>query len=445
MATTKRIKSPIKSQPALSKAISYIVNPEKTTDERCLYVNSFNCSVAGADEQFKMVRDKWDKNSGNFAYHFIQSFKPGETTPDEAHQCGLEFAEALFANYGYQVVIGTHLDQEHLHNHFIVNAVNSLDGKKLQTDHDFIRKMRMENDRVCRLHNLSVIDNPQSNGKTYSEWIIDKNGGFTWRGAIKQDIDNLIPTVRTLKELLCELEKQGYTIRQRGKYLTLSPPGTNTNFRLYKLGKGYTEEDIANRIIYSNKRVPSQSKKTFNRNKRYRLNTSYRVIRHRGGFRGLYYSYVYKLRRIFNSTPSYQSKMPMQARHDAKLLHDFASDLQLLSDYKIDNISQLINLYNKIEQKQKSLFEERESLRTRLTSCDEQSDMKDIKEQINVLNQALKSIGKKKQSCERIFARSGNVQMTNTQISKIEKGLVEEKNKSQTKTTHKPNNYFRKE
>ena len=151
MATTKRLPKPPKTHAAVTKLIRYVLNPSKTTDEESLYADSCNCSLAGAANQFSAVRDRWDKNAGNYAYHFIQSFKPGETTPEEAALCGKELAEALFGNDGFQVVFGTHLDKSHLHNHFVVNAVNLLDGKKLQTDHDFIRRMREENDRICKV------------------------------------------------------------------------------------------------------------------------------------------------------------------------------------------------------------------------------------------------------------------------------------------------------
>lgn len=136
---------------------------------------------------------------------------------------GAELAEALFAQFGYQVVFSTHLDKDHLHNHFVVNAVNPVDGKKLQTDHAFIRKMREENDRICKAHNLSVVNEPKGKGKSYAEWITEKKGGFTWRGVVRSDIDDLLPSVRSLKELLDELSKQGYQIHTKSIFLFPRP------------------------------------------------------------------------------------------------------------------------------------------------------------------------------------------------------------------------------
>lgn len=413
---------PPKSHTAVCKLISYVINPEKTSDEKALYVDSLNCSVIGAAEQFKAVRDNWNKNSGNFAYHFIQSFSPNEVTAEEAHQYGMELAKVLFADLGFQVVIGTHLDKDHLHNHFAVNAINFLDGKKLQTDHTFIRKMRYENDRICREHNLSVIVNPKGKDKSYAEWLIEKNGGFTWRGAIRKDIDAIIPTVSTLKELLDSLEAQGYTVKRSGKHLSVSPPGTNTNFRMYKLGAGYTEEDITKRIIYSLRRVPMQPTASYRtvRQKNVRYKGTFSSIKKKSRFRGLYYCYLYRLRKLTKSSPQYKKRMPMQARHDAELLSEFSDDLRLLSKYKIDNVSQLADTYLFLNEKLKRLLSHKQDLKTQLRTCDNPNTLKAVTEQIDNLSKLLKELRKELKACERVYDRSKRIYETNKQISYAE-------------------------
>ena len=437
MATTKRLPKPPKTHAAVTKLIRYVLNPEKTTDEESLYADSCNCSLVGAANQFRAVRDRWDKTSGNYAYHFIQSFKPGETTPEEAALCGKELAEALFGNDGFQVVFGTHLDKAHLHNHFVVNAVNSMDGKKLQTDHDFIRRMREENDRICKVHNLSVIEAPTDNGKSYAEWVIAHNGGFTWRGMIRHDIDELIPRVTTFKEMLKELECNGYTVNRRGKYLSLSPPGAKVNFRLYKLGNGYTEEDIAERIMYSDRRLAKESKsKPFRvRVKAYHLKSTF-PIRSQGKLRGLYYVYLYRLRKLLNS--STYSNVPIQARHDTKLFKEFTEDATLLFDSKIDTVEQLLNLYYQLDEKRHKLCVKRLSLRKELTYCDSVDVAKGIQSQITELNPLIKRLGNQMRSCERIYERSARISETNREISVEQSEVIKNENvKPQDNNTKK--------
>ncbi len=426
LATTKRLPKPPKTQTAVVKLIRYAINPEKTTDEKCLYVDSINCSVVGTAEQFKVVRDRWDKNSGNYAYHFEQSFKPGETSPAEAHQCGIELAQALFGSCGYQVVVCTHLDQAHLHNHFVVNSVNLLDGKKLQTDHDFIRRMREENDRICRAHNLSVVESPENKGKSYAEWIIDKNGGFTWRGMIREDIDALIPCVSTLKGLLDELSQCGYTVYHRGKYISLSPPGTNAHFRLYKLGKGYSEEDITERILYTGRRIVKQPeiKPIRIQVKTYRVKTKY-PLKAKGGFRGLYYVYLYRLRNLLGASTQMQRKMPVQVRRDTNLFREFAEDANLLFDNQIDSVDQLAEFYYTLDEQRKGLYAKRLTLREALGMCDTVETAKTLQSQIVAINSLLQRVNRQMKSCERIYERSARTKKANQQASIIQKGMIQ--------------------
>ena len=418
MAITKRLKNPPKTQKAVAELIEYTINAEKASDEKALYANSINCSIIGTAEQFKAVRDSWEQNSGNYAYHFVQSFAPGEVTPEEAHQCGMELAKVLFGDLGYQVVVGTHLDREHLHNHFAVNAVNSIDGKKLQTNHEFIRKMRSENDRICREHNLSVITNPKGKDKSYAEWLIEKQGGFTWRGEIRKDIDALIPVVSTFKELLEMLSAQGYTVNLGRKYLSVSPPGTDTNFRLYKLGKGYTEEDIADRILHSRRSLPLQPTKN---------RTPHRV---------------HRLRKLSKAPVSYQRKMPMNVRHDMKLLNDFAADLTLLSKYSVNDVEQLAKLYLSLKENVKALSNERQDLRIKLSVCSSPEELANINEKIGSITETTKKQRKEIKACERIYERFNKVQKANKQISREE---VKNNSKNKNENFAVDGNEIRKE
>lgn len=446
MAITKRLKNPPKTQKAVAELIEYTINAEKASDEKALYANSINCSIIGTAEQFKAVRDSWEQNSGNYAYHFVQSFAPGEVTPEEAHQCGMELAKVLFGDLGYQVVVGTHLDREHLHNHFAVNAVNSIDGKKLQTNHEFIRKMRSENDRICREHNLSVITNPKGKDKSYAEWLIEKQGGFTWRGEIRKDIDALIPVVSTFKELLEMLSAQGYTVNLGRKYLSVSPPGTDTNFRLYKLGKGYTEEDIADRILHSRRSLPLQPTKNRTPHRVHHQTARYRgsffKIKRRGGFRSLYYSYLYRLRKLSKAPVSYQRKMPMNVRHDMKLLNDFAADLTLLSKYSVNDVEQLAKLYLSLKENVKALSNERQDLRIKLSVCSSPEELANINEKIGSITETTKKQRKEIKACERIYERFNKVQKANKQISREE---VKNNSKNKNENFAVDGNEIRKE
>lgn len=115
---------------AIEGVIQYIENKDKTED--CKYVKAFNCSKDNAFDRMIQTQDSFGKRkrkNGVVAYHLVQSFKDFETTPEMAHQCGIELIEKLFADK-YEVVLATHTDHKHLHNHILINAVSFKDGKK---------------------------------------------------------------------------------------------------------------------------------------------------------------------------------------------------------------------------------------------------------------------------------------------------------------------------
>ena len=429
IATTKRLKNPPKTHERVVEVIRYILNPDKTADEKCLYVNSINCSVANTANEFKAVRKQWQKHSGNYAYHFEQSFKPGETTPEECHQCGFELAEVLFAKYGYQVIFATHLDKKHLHNHFVVNAVNPVDGKKLQTDHEFIRRMRAENDRICKAHNLSVISEPKGKGKSYGEWITDKNGGFTWRGMIRDDIDDLIGSVNSIKELFDKLTSLGYEINSEGKYIKLSPTGTKTFFRLHKLGKGYSLEELSERIIkqsfpYYNPQTNKSSPYTIAPLiiVRYKFNGTFSNLRKHKGFQGMYLYYLIKLRKFLNSSSAYKKRMPAQMRKDSTVVNEFAEDLRILSDNHITNIEELTAFFSNCNGELKSCYEKRNFLNEKLVECNNTKELKIIHQEVENVKGNISQLKSKIRSAERIFKRTETVNQTIQQINNIQKG-----------------------
>lgn len=418
------------------KLIRYIINPEKTSDEQCLYVDSFNCSVVHTASEFKAVREKWQKTTGNYAYHFEQSFKPGEVSAEECHQCGAELAEALFAQFGYQVIFSTHLDKDHLHNHFAVNAVNPIDGKKLQTDHAFIRTMRQQNDRICKAHNLSVVNEPKGKGKSYAEWITEKKGGFTWRGVVRSDIDDLLPSVRSLKELLDELSKQGYQIHTK-KYISVSPPGTKSFFRLHKLGAGYSEEELVSRILNEPQLKDFKSHDAIYpirvKTVRIRYIGVFSHMKKRGGFRSLYLYYLFRLRRLTDSKPL-QKRMPVQVRKDVKCASEFAQDLRTLQDNRIDTMQQLTDFYfsqcNLLEQ----LDEKKTLFRERLLRCEDQEALRTIHSSLSEINRQIQTIKQSIKSSERIYERSDRMRDSIREINQImhQKGMIHDVSRSRS-------------
>ena len=240
MAVTKI--HPIKS--TLKKALDYIENPAKT-DEKIL-VSSFACSYETADIEFELLLSQAMQKGNNLAHHLIQSFAPGETTPEQAHEIGRQLAdEVLQGKYPY--VLTTHIDKGHVHNHIIFCAVNFVDHRKYNSNKRSYYGIRNMSDKLCRENGLSVVvPGKGSKGKSYAEYQAEKTG-TSWKGKLKIAVDALIPQVSSFEELLQRLQAAGYEIKP-GKYVSCRAPGQERFTRLKTLGADYTEEAIRERI-----------------------------------------------------------------------------------------------------------------------------------------------------------------------------------------------------
>ena len=239
MAVTKT--HPIKS--TLKAAIDYICNPEKTDGK--LLVSSYGCAAETADIEFAWTRRHAIDKGTNLGRHLIQAFQPGEVTPEQAHEIGMELAKEILGGK-YEFVLTTHIDKDHVHNHLIFNAVSFADHKHYHSNKRSYHYIRRTSDRLCKEHGLSVIIPGQDKGKSYIEHQATQNG-TSYKAKLKAAIDRLLPACSDLEELLRRLQREGYEIK-RGKYISARAPDQERFTRLKTLGVDYTEEALAARI-----------------------------------------------------------------------------------------------------------------------------------------------------------------------------------------------------
>ena len=175
----------------MSKAIAYILNPEKT-DEKLL-VSSYGCASETAAREFEWTRKIAEQKGMNpvriIARHVIQSFEIGEVTPELAHEIGKQFADEILGGK-YEYVLTTHIDKDHVHNHLIFNAVDFVDYHAYKSYKRIYYDMREVSDRLCKENGLSVIPPSQNKGMSYKEYTEAKRG-TSWKQKLKQTIDRL--------------------------------------------------------------------------------------------------------------------------------------------------------------------------------------------------------------------------------------------------------------
>ncbi|MDE7360677.1 MAG: relaxase/mobilization nuclease domain-containing protein [Oscillospiraceae bacterium] len=240
--------------------MTYILDPEKT--DGLILTNSMNCipDPKCAYLAMKMVYEQFSgykfdepppkQGKGKVkAIHYIQSFDPKDNiTPELAHKIGRTLARKAFGD-NCQVVIATHIDKGHLHNHIILNTY-SIDGKKFNANKKTLDEIKEISDRVCLALGVQPFDKSKAKRTTiaYNEWQNEKRG-TSWKEKIRSEIDRFVGWVKNVDELLAELEILGYTVR-RGKYISIKAPDQQRAVRLKTLGEDYTVEQLASRILW---------------------------------------------------------------------------------------------------------------------------------------------------------------------------------------------------
>lgn len=221
-----------------NRLISYA---EKKAVER----EGVNCNHEYAKSQFATTRELHGKTGGIQAHHVIQSFKPGEITPDQANKVGLHLARKL--GKGHECVVYTHADKDHIHNHIVINSVNYENGKKLHLHgQQAIDKVRGLSDELCKERGLSVVKEPTSKVRyTLAEQGILERGETSWKDELRQAIDYEKAHSKSYEDFKNNLtEKYGIEVKERGKHISYKHPDYKKFVRGKTLGLDYERGTI---------------------------------------------------------------------------------------------------------------------------------------------------------------------------------------------------------
>ena len=436
------VENPEKTSPSdLNKVLSYATAQQKTTrkageSEPLLrqYVTGVNCSAATALSDMHRIKKRFNKLDGTLAYHGYQSFAPGETTPEIAHEIGVKLARQLWGDK-YQVIVATHLDKEsHLHSHFVINTVSFKDGIKFHRSSEDYRRMREASDALCREYGLSVITSRESKTKSYAEWEAEKNGQPTIRSMIRADIDRAIQASSTERMFYKTLREMGYDIQflsESGaelKYPKLKPPGAKGWFRFHKLGEGYTPEEITYRVLqnyYRNLPFPEAEIKVGSEERR----QAYKAITHKKarGLYALYLYYCYELH-IIQRHPSSLKQVPFCMREDLLKMDRLDKQTQLLARTGIETDAQLQSYRANAQSQIEALTDQRRQLRNEFKRVQRQNDSAkatNITTQISDISARLKTLREEVKLCTEIEERTNRIRNALSQLR--QENEIEEK------------------
>lgn len=400
----------------LQNVLDYTQQNAKT--EKQFYVTGINCDPSTACEQMKRTKLQFQKPEGILAFHGYQAFAPGEATPEIAHAIGVKLAQELWGDR-FEVVVSTHLDKQHLHNHFVLNSVSFMDGKRYYDNKATYALMRQTSDRLCREYSLSVIQNPKrGKSKHYAEWKAEKEGKPTWRGLIREDIDSIIAASMTFTQLIATLRKQGYEVKTGVKYMAVRPPGKERFVRLKTLGDNYTAEAIKQRILQNltpkRQQILPESKR-----KRYILKGSFKTAKKITGLQALYFHYLYKMGILPRKRAS-SKRTHFLLREDLRHLEEITSQTKLLCAHHISSKEQLFTYQSAAEQEMSRLYADRKALYNRIRRCKDDEQVTAYKGQIAGLSKRLSLLRKEVKLYTGILSRSEEMKLKLLQVKQEE-------------------------
>lgn len=238
----------IKSLPAtksLSNQLKYLEKEGKTIDE---LKEGINCTTDNVEREFNIIKNLYNKTEGKQYYHFTQAFSPEDNIdPNKAYELGREWIERNIK--GHQIYMVTHIDKNHIHNHFVINSVNMDNGLKLQINPSKLMEMKKDSNRLCDREKLSKINLEPNKGisKTDSEYRLEQKGITPWKDELRQCIDfgkNQTSSIEELKEFL--KEHFSIEVRETKNSISYKHPEQNKSVRGNKLGGSYTKEGLLN-------------------------------------------------------------------------------------------------------------------------------------------------------------------------------------------------------
>ena len=392
----------------LDDVIEYAANEDKT--EMKYFVSTLNCNKNFARDEFQMVKKRFDKEGGIIAYHAYQSFRPGEITPQQAHDIGWRMAGVLWGDR-FQVVIATHVNTKCVHNHFVINSVSFRDGGRYHDCTETYQLMREVSDRLCREYGLSVIDQPKGRGVSQYLYKMEQAGLPTRYNVARQAIDEAVELSATMKEFQEELRKRGYLLKfnQNLKYWSIVPPGWKKPIRIHQLGNDYTRERIEERIADNDIHVREiRLRQRSHTPNNYSLRRRIDRIMGRSGLEKLYLRYCYELGYL----PRYRqnpTRPHIVLKEDLLKCDQYSEQAKLLSRYHISTEEDLSLHQERAEEKMADITVRREQLRKKARRVLPEAEIEQTKDEIRQLTTELKQLRREVKVCEQIRERSGHV------------------------------------
>lgn len=368
----------------LYQAINYATNENKT--EKQYYVSGINCVAQIAYREMTIVKKQFNKLDGILGYHAYQSFKGNEVTPEIAHEIGVKLAEEIWGDR-FQVLVTTHVNTKNVHNHFVVNSVSFVDGKKYYNKKDTYSLIRKTSDDICREYGLTVIEEKEHYKNRNKKF--ERNDFYT--NAVKEDIDFAIVQAYSYKDFERILEKMGYILTYRNGVLSLRKEPYKRNIRIVRtFGEDYSRDMIISRIQNSRAvRVPFPEAHSLIGI--YKPKSTIRTKKKSRGLRALYWYYCYLLK--IYSKNNYTPKLSKFMREEVKKMDEISKENRFLGKNGIYTLDKLIEFQDESILKLNELKSTRENLWRKYNRTPDAGEKQIISLEIQEISNEIKQIG----------------------------------------------------
>ena len=385
----------------LENVIEYVENDFKT--EKQFYVSGVNCSPYNVYDQMIQTKKAAHKEDSVLAFHGYQSFVSGEVTAEMAHAIGVELAQKMWGDE-FEVLVTTHLDKEHYHNHFVVNSVSWATHKRFLNKHKDYDRLRRLSDEICRKYRLSVIDNPKK-GKHYSEWLAEKEKMPTRRTLMIDDVDRAINNSMTFTQFIRYLKSMGYEVKTDVKHIAIRPPGAEIFFRLHKLTKdeSYSEENIKLRILNNDIGFIDMVQEA--KPKIYHYQGNVKKSKKITGFRALYVRYMFEMGILPKNAP-HKRRVHFLLREDLRYMDQITKEATLLCKKRIETVDDLKKEESTVKNRLESLIKERRCIYNKIRRCKNPDTKEKLQRDVYSLSKEIKELRKEVRLYEGIENRS---------------------------------------
>ena len=437
MATTKIWKI----DKRLDNVVDYVVNEKKTDSssyynlhkvaeyvkasyktEKQLYVTAINCSEDNIVQEMMETKRLFDKEDGILGYHTFQSFCEGEVTPELAHKIGIKLAEELWGDR-FQVVVTTHLNTNHIHNHFLLNSVSFVDGLKYYNKLETYALMRQTSDNLCREYGLSVLKEKPTGKYNVDYTLFYKNyiKKSNYHTQAKQDIDYAITQSNTYREFENLLKAMDYELIYRAGKLSIRKEPYKKNIRISRaFGDDYAIDKIKSRIKTEKAvKLPFPEMRS---KKIYRSKFKIKNRKKATGIKALYLYYCYLLK-IYPKTEK-KKKTPISIKADVQKMERISEEARLLCSKDIKTKKELYSYIETLQGELKNLEEERDKLyyqNTKLKKEEKQENYDKLSLIAGKIQYLKKEVKKCKEIEERIPKIKENIKELNEE-KEIQKG-----------------------